>query len=199
MWHFPPPPLSYLLYLGPVIRDFDTMKQDKKESLLSDLQEAINSFLFSDLGCKYIRIRSSPGIYDSRFFTWTGFTVEPQYTYRINLSGGKEAVWSNFDRKLRVDINRAIREKVEVREGDYEDLLAISDLISQRFRDQGFKTHDYRNYLIDLYNEFHPENFKIFVANYHGERVGDDFPLLQTDHVSLGRSAEIQDSGNFSQ
>ena len=169
---FSPPSQSYLLYLGPVIRDFDTMKQDKKESLLFDLQEAINSFLFSDLGCKYIRIRSSPGIYDSRFFTWTGFSVEPQYTYRINLSGGKEAVWSNFDRKLRVDINRAIREKVEVRQGDYEDLLAISDLISQRFRDQGFKTHDYRNYLIDLYNEFHPENFKIFVANYNGERVG---------------------------
>ena len=169
---FSPPSQSYLLYLGPVIREFDLMKQDKKESLLFDLQKVVNSFLFSDSGCKYIRIRSSPGIYDSRFFTWTGFSVEPQYTYRINLSGGIETVWANFDRKLRVDINKATREKVEVKQGDYNDLLAISELISQRFRDQGFKTHDYRSYLIDLYNEFYPENFKIFVANYNGERVG---------------------------
>jgi len=169
---FSPPSRSYLLYLGPVIRDFDAMKQDKKESLLFDLQESVNRFLFSDVGCKYIRIRSSPGIYDSRFFTWTGFSVTPHYTYRINLSGGIEAVWANFDRKLRVDINKAIREKVEVKQGDYEDLLAISELLSQRFRDQGIKTNDYRDYLIDLYNEFHPENFKIFVAYYNGERVG---------------------------
>ena len=169
---FSPPSQSYLLYLGPVIRDYETLKQDKKESLLFDLQEAVNTFLFSVLDCKYIRVRSSPGIYDSRFFTWNGFSVEPQYTYRINLSGGKDAVWSNFDRKLRVDINKAIREKVEVKQGDYEDLLAVSELISRRFREQGFKTHDYRNYLIDLYNEFHPENFKIFVAYYNGERAG---------------------------
>jgi len=169
---FSPPSQSYLLYLGPVIRGFDTLKQDKKESLLVDIQEAVNNFLFSELDCKYIRIRSSPGIIDSRFFTWTGFTVDPQYTYRINLSGGTETVWNNFDRKLRVDINKAIREKVEIKLGDFDDLLALSELLSQRFRDQGFKAHDYRDYLIDLYNEFHPEHFKIFVAHFNGERVG---------------------------
>jgi len=169
---FSPPSQSYLLYLGPVIREYDTMKQDKKESLLVDLQEAVNTYLFSERDCKYIRIRSSPGIYDSRFFTWTGFSVEPQYTYRINLSGGIDAVWASFDRKLRVDINKAIREKVEVRQGDYEDLLAISELLSQRFREQGFKTNEYRDYLTDLYNEFHPENFKIFIAYHNGQRAG---------------------------
>jgi len=169
---FSPPPQSYLLYLGPVIRDFDTLKQDKKESMLSDLQEASDAFLFSELDCKYVRIRSSPGIYDSRFFTWAGFSVEPQYTYRINLTGGIDAVWNNFDRKLRVDINKAVRENVEVRQGDYEDLLALAELLSRRFREQGFKTTDYRNYLIDLYNEFHPETFKIFIAYHNGERAG---------------------------
>jgi len=181
---FSPPSQSYLLYLGPVIREFDAMKQDKKESLLFDIQEAVNTVL-SELDCKYIRIRSSPGMYDSRFFTWTGFSVEPQYTYRLNLSGGIDAVWNNFDRKLRVDINKAARKNVEVRQGDYEDLLALSELLSRRFREQGFKTNDYRNYLTDLYNEFYPENFKIFIAYYNGERAGGMISLCFKEGMYL--------------
>jgi len=34
---FSPPPQTYLLYLGPVIRGYDALKQDKKESLLLDI------------------------------------------------------------------------------------------------------------------------------------------------------------------
>ena len=169
---FSPPPQTYLLYLGPVIRGYDALKQDKKESLLSDIQEALNTVLISEMGCNYIRIQPAPGIYDSRYLLWAGFSVDPMYTYRIPLSNGIENIWSGFDRKLRVDINRAEREKVEVKEGDLEDLMAIAENLARRFQEQGMKPNDYRNYLRELYSAFSPEHFKVFVARHNGERVG---------------------------
>lgn len=167
-----PPAKSYLLYLGPVIADYDSMKQNKRENLQMSLQERVNEYLFSTFGCKYIRICTSPGLIDSRFFTWNGFLVHPQYTYRINLSRGIDEIWGSFDRKLRVDINRATKEQVIIKQGDLNDLLSISASLSKRFVEQGYVPNDYRTYLTDLYQEFYPEHMKIFIAVYNGERVG---------------------------
>jgi hypothetical protein len=59
-----PPSRSYMLYLGPVIADYETMKQDKKESTYIKVQQEMDNYIFNKKGCKYARIRSSPGLYD---------------------------------------------------------------------------------------------------------------------------------------
>jgi len=169
---FSPPSKTYLVYLGPVIKGYDALKQDKKESLLVDLQEALDTLLFSELGCNYVRIRSPPGIYDSRYLSWAGYSVGAQYTYRIPLSKGIENIWAGFDKKLRVDINKAEKAKIEVREGELADLHAISENLSRRFQEQGLKKYEYKEYLTDLYHAFYPENLKIFMAYFDGERIG---------------------------
>jgi hypothetical protein len=169
---FSPPPRAYLLYLGPVIPDYETMKLDKREGIFFDVQQEVTDYLFSSVKCKYFRVRTAPGLFDARPLKWAGCSVDPQYTYRINLTQGTDTIWERFDRKLRVDINKAIKEKVEVRVGNLDDLLQLSDSISRRFREQGAKPHDYRDYLTDLFHEFHPANMKIYTAYFNGERVG---------------------------
>ena len=169
---FSPPPKAYLLYLGPVIPDYEQMKQDKKESVFIQIQKEVDNFLFSDLKCKYVRIRTSPGIIDARPLRWSGYSVEPLYTYRLDLSRGPTAIWNSFDRKLRGDINRTEREGVVVQEGDEKDLLFLQRSLSKRFEDQKFQTSDYQDYLGDLYNRCHNKNLKIFIAWHKGERVG---------------------------
>jgi len=169
---FSPPSKTYLLYLGPVICDYDNLKQDKRESLLLELQEGVDKLLVSEIGCHYIRIRPSPGIYDARYLQWTGYMVSPQYTHRFELSDGLEKIWSGFDRKLRTNINKAERAKIEVKEGNLEDLLAIAGKLDRRFKEQGIKSYDYTGYLTDLYNKFSPEHLKVFTAYYNGERAG---------------------------
>ena len=168
---FSPPSQTYLVYLGPVIRGYDALKQDKKESLLIELQEGVDKVL-SGIGCNYIRIRSPPGIYDSRYLSWAGFTVGAQYTYRIQLSKGIDNIWAGFDKKLRMDINKAEKAKIEVKEGNLDDLLAISENLSRRFQEQGLKKYEYKDYLTDLYHAFYPENLKIFAGYFEGERIG---------------------------
>jgi hypothetical protein len=172
-----PPSRSYMLYLGPVIADYEVLKQDKKESTYIQIQEDVDNFIFKIKGCKYARIRSSPGLYDSRPLRWAGYTVDPFYTYRIDLTKGIDYIWEQFDRKLRVEINRAVREGVTVRIGDREDLVFIHEMLFKRYIEQGLKAFNYEKFLLDIYEKFHPDNLKIFVAEYNGRRIGGTLNL----------------------
>jgi hypothetical protein len=180
-----PPSRTYMLYLGPVIADYENLKQDKKESTYIEIQQEIDTFLFKTKGCKYARIRSSPGLYDSRPLRWSGYTVEPYYTYRIDLSRSIDVVWERFDRKLRVEINKAIRDGVIVREGDREDLIYIHDSLYARYQQQGIKPVNYKKYLLALYDVFSRDNLKIFVAEYQGQRIGGTINLYFKDIMYL--------------
>ena len=116
----------------------------------------MDNYIFKKKGCKYARIRSSPGLYDSRPLRWSGYTVEPLYTYRIDLTQGIEYVWEQFDRKLRVDINKAVREGVTVRPGDKDDLEFIHDSLYNRYIKQGISPINYKKFLQDHLSKILP-------------------------------------------
>jgi hypothetical protein len=172
-----PPSRAYMLYLGPIIANYESLKQDKKESTYIQIQQEIDNYIFKIKGCKYARIRSSPGLYDSRAFRWSGYTVEPYYTYRIDLTKGIDNVWEQFDRKLRVEINKTERDGVTIRTGDKQDLEFIHDSLYNRYIEQGIKPVNYKKYLSAIYNKFYPDNLKIFVAEYQGKRIGGTINL----------------------
>jgi len=180
-----PPSRSYMLYLGPVIADYDFLKQDKKESTYIEIQREMDTFIFKTRGCRYARIRTSPGLYDSRPLRWSGYIVEPYYTYRIDLSKGVDVVWERFDRKLRVEINKATRDGVTVRVGDKDDLEYIHDSLYARYQQQGLRPVNYKKYLLALYDAFAWDNLKIFVAEYQGQRIGGTINLCFKDIMYL--------------
>jgi len=199
-----PPSRAYMLYLGPVIADYDLLKQDKKESTYIQVQHDMDDFIFRTKGCKYARIRSSPGLYDSRPLRWSGYTVDPLYTYRLDLSRGIDDIWGQFDRKLRVEIKKTLREGVTVRTGDREDLEFIHDTLFERYQHQGIRPVNYKKYLQALYSVFGRDNMKIFVAEYQGRRIGGTINLCfrnimylwvgipKSDLVGLSPNALIQ-------
>jgi hypothetical protein len=179
-----PPPHAYLLYLGPVMVGYEKKKLEKKEDTFVQLQRAVDTFLFQDLKCKYSRIRLSPGLSDSRPLRWCGYTVEPLYTYRTNLGTGLEEIWNQFDRKVRANIDRAVQEKVVIREGKKEDLVLIENEISRRRKEQGFREIDHYNYLNDLFENY-PEHMKIFLAEYQSKFAGGVVALVYGDTMYL--------------
>ena len=179
-----PPPQAYLLYLGPVIVDYEKKKLEKKEDTFVQLQRAVDSFLFQELNCKYSRIRLSPGLSDSRPLRWCGYTVEPLYTYRTNLTAGLDTIWAQFDRKVRGNIERAVQEKVTVREGGKEDLALIENEISRRRKEQGFREIDHYRYLNDLFESCH-DHMRIFIAEYQGRFAGGLVSLVYRNTMYL--------------
>jgi len=182
---FSPPPGAYLLYLGPLFPGYEHLKQDKREGVYFDFLKEIDTLIFKNLGCSYSRINSSPRLYDSRPFYWQKYSVSPYYTYRIPLINGADHVLGQFDRKLRVDIKKAIREGVTVRIGEKKDLGIIHKAISRRFIEQGYKPKNYLPYLSDLFDAFSPENFKIFLAEYKEQVIGGMIALRYKDIAFL--------------
>jgi hypothetical protein len=173
-----PPSRSYMLYLGPVLAGYESMKQDKKESTYIQVQQELDTYIFGTKGCKYARIRSAPGLLDSRPLRWSGYTVEPLYTYRIDLTHGISHVWDQFDRKLRVDIHKSQREGVTVRTGELDDLEFIHDSLYTRYINQGIPPLNYKKLLQELYKKFYPAHLKIFIAEYNGKRIGGTINLV---------------------
>ena len=167
-----PPSRSYMSYLGPVIANYDSLKQDKKESTYNQIQEAMDNYIFKIKKCKYARIRTSPGLYDSRPLKWSGYTIVPYYTYRIDLTAGIDHVWKQCDNTVRRAVNQSEKEALTVRNGDKEDLEFIYDSMWKRYVEQGIKPTDYKIYLHAIYKKYYPNNLKIFVADYKGQRIG---------------------------
>lgn len=176
-----PPTYAYLLYLGPIIIDYELLKQDKKEGLYIEIQEEVDKYIFEKNKCIFTRIRTSPGILDSRPLRWAGYEIEPFYTYRIPLTDDIKSVWEKFDGKLRVKIKKAIQEGVTVRLGDWEDLEFIHTALFQRYKAQGLKPTNYTKYLHTLYESFYADNMKIFIAEFKGERAGGIITLCFKD------------------
>jgi lipid II:glycine glycyltransferase (peptidoglycan interpeptide bridge formation enzyme) len=172
-----PPPKSYMLYLGPVIAHYESLKQDKKESQYIEIQQETDNYIFKIKGCKYARVRTSPGLYDSRPLRWSGYTVDPHFTYRIDLTRGIGTVWEQFDKSVRRMISQAQQGGITVRNGDEKDLEFIHDSLYNRYIEQGLTATDHKKYLRNIYQKFYPDNLKIFVAEYKGQKVSGCFYL----------------------
>jgi len=179
-----PPSKALLLYLGPAIVNYDKLKQSKKESTSVEFQRKVNEFLESEINYNYVRVRTSPGLIDSRPFLWTDYKVEPLYTYIIDIEKGPEYVWKNFNKQVRIDINKTKREGVKVEIGDKTELEFIRKSVASRFIEQGLRSGDYSKYLSDLYKSY-SENMKIFVGRYNNEYAGGLTLLCYKDKVSL--------------
>ena len=179
-----PPPKVLMLYLGPAFAKYEKIKQDKKELLFINFQQALDQFL-EDLGCNYTRIRTPPGLIDSRPLKWAGYKVDPLYTYFIDLGKGLEYVWNNLTKSLRRSIEKAKKAGLIVEEGDKEDLEFVRVAMYNRFREMGSKVpkHYYKQYLADIYDAFFPEHMKIFTAKYNNDKIGGII-LLCYKHVA---------------
>ena len=180
-----PPPMAILVYLGPAMISYDTLKRGKKESLLIETVESVDEYLETE-DVDYLRIRTPPFLDDPRPFSWRGYQVNPQFTYVLDLKKGYEGIWANLSKSLRRSIEKTRKKGLEVREGDYSDVEYIRTSMKKRFQDMGVKVPDdyYKGYMRDLYNEFYPENFKIFIVDANGERTGGFISLCHRNRIS---------------
>jgi len=184
---FSPPIKALLLYLGPIVVGHDKLKPSKVESNFIEFQKKVDEFIKLQFRANVIRIRTSPNLLDSRPFKWSGYEVEPLYTYMVDLDKGAEYVWKQqFDKQLRKNINKTISEGVSVDEGSKKDLDFLCSSLTRRFNEQSFKTSGFHeDYLSEIYDSFHATNLKIFVAEYNGENIGGVTLLYYKNKASL--------------
>ena len=169
---FSPPYNTDVLYLGPVVSQYESLNQPKKEEYLNGIQSAIDKFLFSDLSCNYVNLRTVPGLLDSRYLRWAGYHVEPLYSYRLDLRSGLDAIWANLHRGVRKNIKKIQGKGIVVERGGKDDLTYIHSEIQRRFVEQDRKRGDISSYLEDIFQQYNGRNLDIFVTKYLEKTVG---------------------------
>jgi hypothetical protein len=179
---FSPPPNTALLFLGPVIRGNPQQKSYKNESIRIEFQEMVNLFISKNFKPHYASFAFPSGFIDVRPFKWAGYRTISMFDYTTNLQCGLDSLWNSLRRKLRTDINRAVRRGIYVEEGGEKELEVLYDLMVRRYKEQNKVLKVPKQYLIDIYRSF-PENLKIFTVKYEGKIVTGSVELLFQDEV----------------
>lgn len=180
----PYPSLTFIPSLGPVLADYDELKQHKRESRLRDFHAALERHIRSRIKPDAIRIYTTVNLVDTRPFQWSGYIVTPEYTYIGDIKNG-ESVWKGFKREARKSIVKAERMGIEVEENGLEGYNFVLQSLLYRFKEQGIGFNVPRQYLLDLFQVFHPCNMKVFVAKRNGVNVGGQVVTIYKDKVSF--------------
>jgi len=167
---FSPPPHTALLYLGPALLSDTIPLQSRREMINSSFLDGVNDYINQELRAQYVQAFLPPKFSDPRPFTWSGYTVKPEYNYVSDLSPGAESLYQSLPKKKKQDIQRAQRRGITVEMGGKEELNAIYELMVERYREQGKSVLVPREYLFEILGTY-PENLKIFVTYHEGEIV----------------------------
>jgi len=179
---FSPPPKVAIPYLGPLLINYNQLKQNKKERNLIEFQKAVDEFIKEELGANYVYITLPIGLIDVRPFIWSGYSANPNFNYVFNLKLGKNVLWQNLKKHTRKNIRRA-NEKLIVAEGGVEDLRFIYLQLRERYQEQKRKIGCSFDYLKDIYANF-KDNIQILKAEMDGEVVAGLVNLLYRDSIS---------------
>jgi hypothetical protein len=184
---FSPPPHAALFYLGPVMAEYDTLKQEKREINYIGFQNSVERFISSELKAQYISISLPPGLQDPRPFTWSGYRFEPQYDYIIDLNISLESLLQTLDKKGRQNLTHAKKRGMSVELGGKKEFEKILDLMDVRYAQQGKNVTVLREYFLDLYDSY-KDYLKIFVAKSEGEIISGciDFQYRDTHFSWIG-------------
>ena len=180
-----PPPRTGIPYMGPVLSDYERLKQEKRESLLYDFVRGVDSFIHEHFKPHYIYIKMPPGLNDCRPFKWSGYHANPVYSYLLDISIGLSDIEASFSIQARRNIKQAMKkEELKFEEGSEEELEILYDMLFERYKEQNRKIPISKGYLMDLFNEYAPENMKIFVIrNQNGEIVSGGVKLCYKDRI----------------
>jgi hypothetical protein len=179
---FSPPPHAALFYLGPVMAEPDSLRQEKREEIYFDFQNSVENFILNELKANYISISLSPALQDPRPFDWSGYSVDPLYDYEIDLTKGTEYLFRTIDKKQRQDLTRAKKKGITVEVGQKNEFEKILDLMEIRYAQQQKVVTVPRSYLADIFDSY-KDNITVFVAKYEEEIVTGLIDLHYKDTI----------------
>jgi len=170
--------------LGPLIPNYDDLKQDKREYYFREFQKELDKYIYSKIKPHVITITTSPNLIDVRPYIWTNYQVTPKYNYIKNIEN-LDWIWNDFKKRLRKNIVNAEKNGVEIEEGDLNSYNFIIQSLSGRLEEQESKLPVSNVYMLDLYHKFYPNNLKVFISKYEGKQVGGIIFTTYKDKVSI--------------
>ena len=167
---FSPPPRVSIPYLGPILADYDILKQEKREKIYINFQESVDNFIKNNLNVNYVSVSLPPDLNDPRPFTWSGYKVKPNYDYSVDTSIGINSLYKSLDYNKRTDLKKATEQGMIVEIGSKKEYEKILDLMDVRYAQQAKFLTVSSDYFLDVF-EAYKNNMKIFTVIVGGEVV----------------------------
>ena len=180
---FSPPPKAGIPYMGSVLLGYDKLKQEKKESLITDFYTEVDKFIHDNFKPDYIYLKLPPGLIDCRPFKWLGYQAKPIYSYLLDISVGLSELEANFSIQARRNLKKAEKDGLSFELGSEEELEILYSMLYARYAEQERRIPIFKDYLLDVFNKFFPENFKVFVVRHQDEIVSGGVKLCYKDRV----------------
>lgn len=157
---FSPPPMCSVPYLGFVMyREYDSLRQDRKEEYLNIVVEDVNSEL-ENISPNYIFISLDKGNFDTRPFIWRGYEPDTHYTYVIDLKRELDDIWNSFNSVLRNKIRKGRRLELEILPDN--DASTIYSMMKERYREKGMNVAIVSSQYLQELLECFPEELKCY-------------------------------------
>lgn len=167
---FSPPPNMAVPRLGFVMSAiYDKLKQRRKETYINDVIDEMEQEL-KKIKANFILISTVNGFKDVRPLKWSGYGVQMDYSYTIDLRRPLEGIWEDFGNSLKREIRNTEKLHLSIRPTD--DHGEFYRIMQERYRQQKMNLPiASEKYLKDILVTF-PDNVK---ANfiYNGDKVVD--------------------------
>jgi hypothetical protein len=177
---FSPPPQSGIPYLGPVmLKNYESVKQDKKESYVNLVAQEIDTEI-NRIGPNYFLAVLVPGFLDVRPFQWRNYQIYPSYTYITNVKPELKDIWGNLTTLGKQNIRKG--EELKCHLARCDDTSILTDLLTERYNEQGLNHAVDPAYLKEALATY-PENLILNCLYAKEELIGAT--LSQVDHRYL--------------
>jgi len=174
--------------LGPIIPNYDKLKQNKREFYFREFQKALDKFICLKINPHVISITTSPNLIDVRPYAWNNYQITPKYNYIKNIEN-LNSVWTGFKKSLRKNIVNTEKAGIKIEEGDLDSYKFILQSLSIRLKEQGKKLSVSKEYMLDLYNRFNPNNLKVFISKYKEKTISGITFITYEDKITIWMGA----------
>lgn len=125
---FSPPPNLKVNAQGPLLLNFEKLKTRKATQRHGSFIDRCRNYLDDKINPRYLLVRTPNRYEDPRPLLWNEFSVEPRYTYVVDISSDRETLLSSFSSDARQNVTAEYDRDIDIHEaGD----SAIERIVSQ--------------------------------------------------------------------
>ena len=161
---FSPPPTLGVPRLGPILNPASP-KRRKRERINRELATGVIDDLGVDSRSTLFRMVCPVEYGDPRPFMWGDFTVEPEFTYVVDVEKSDlEGVMRGFSKSLRNEMRRLPDLDLTIETEGIDAALRVYGDVIARYREQDETAPMSRQFLRELLSSLDDDNWRVYVA-----------------------------------
>jgi len=169
---FSPPPNLKIHYLGPALRNAQSLKRRRRDKRHRRFVDACLDWVEERYEPQFTQVRTAPGYDDVRPFVWRDFDATPRYTYVVDFTRGEEDLLAAFSSDARQNVTSDYGADYEIREEGVGGVERIVEQIRARHEAQDEAFPITTSFVTDLYEALPEDVMRAYVCRIDGEFEG---------------------------